>query len=495
MTAAARARCSIVVPVHGHPGVTARCLDAVLATTADDVELVVVDDGSPAGTGEALARYESRITLVAHRTATGYATACNDGAGAARGREVVFLNSDTVPQAGWLDRLLREADAHPSAAAIGSRLLFPDGTVQHAGVVVCADRIPRHVYRGFPGDHPAVLRSRPLQIVTAACMLVRRDRFEAAGGFDPAFRNGYEDVDLCLRLGALGHQVRYCADSVLVHLESVSLGGLERRERAAEIAHNLRLYRRRWADRVEPDDLRTYVDDGLLTLQYVGDERPRASISPLLAELDAPARDAELEHILRLRDRQVAELLGDLVDLTVAVADAKAGPGPPAAGGLLPGGGPGERAKLDEELAWRIHELQAAIAKRRGASTRGLPGRRLAYSVLRRRIRDSIAGAVPAGSTILVASRGDDELLAFEGLDARHFPQTADGTYAGHHPVSAAHAIDELEAQRRGGAEFFLLPQTMRWWLDHYAEFARHLDGYRRVVAADACDVYALERR
>ena len=142
LTSDADIRCSVVVPVHGSPGVTARCLDAVLATVPGYAEVVVVDDGSPAGTAEALARYDGRIDLVIHRTAAGYATACNAGAAAATGGLLVFLNSDTVPQAGWLDALVREADRQPEAAVVGNRLLFPDGTIQHAGVVIVCDGTP-----------------------------------------------------------------------------------------------------------------------------------------------------------------------------------------------------------------------------------------------------------------------------------------------------------------------------------------------------------------
>ena len=88
--------------------------------------------------------------------------------------------------------------------AVGAKLLFPNGTVQHAGVVIGQDRWPHNLYTGFP----ASTRRQPLRLpaVTAACMLVRRDAFEPAGGFDPAFLNGYEDVDLCLRLGEEGHE-------------------------------------------------------------------------------------------------------------------------------------------------------------------------------------------------------------------------------------------------------------------------------------------------
>src|SRR6185436_19309609 len=102
------------------------------------------------------------------------------------------------------------------------KLLYPDGSVQHAGVVIGRDRWPHHLYAGFPGEHPAVQRGRPVSAVTAACMLIHRRDFAALGGFDGAYRNGYEDFDLCLRLREEGREVRYCPRSVLYHLESVT---------------------------------------------------------------------------------------------------------------------------------------------------------------------------------------------------------------------------------------------------------------------------------
>src|SRR6202040_3852687 len=89
---------------------------------------------------------------------------------------------------------------------------------------ICQDRYPRHVYTGFPADHPAVETARRFQIVTAACALMRREAFTLAGGFDTSFANGYEDVDLCLRLGELGYEVHYCPRSVVYHLESITRG-------------------------------------------------------------------------------------------------------------------------------------------------------------------------------------------------------------------------------------------------------------------------------
>ena len=96
---------------------------------------------------------------------------------------------------------------------------------------------------------------------------------------------------------------------------------------------------------------------------------------------------------------------------------------------------------------------------------------------------------------MIVASRGDDELLALDGRNAQHFLQTGDGAYAGRHPIDSEEAIAHLELLRERGAAFFLLPSSMIWWLDHYREFTRHLERRSRLVERDedACLVFALE--
>ena len=122
--------------------------------------MVVVDDASTDTTPQLLAAYGRRIHTVRHETNKGFAAACNAGAAVASGEYLVFLNNDVLPEVGWLDALVRYAEKYPGAAAVGSKLLFPDGTVQHAGVVICQDLHPRHIYAGFPANHPAVNKSR-----------------------------------------------------------------------------------------------------------------------------------------------------------------------------------------------------------------------------------------------------------------------------------------------------------------------------------------------
>jgi GT2 family glycosyltransferase len=270
-----RPECSVIIPVYNNAALTRRCLDALLSgATRASFEVVVVDDASTDTMPQLLAAYGEHVRTVRHQTNEGFAAACNAGAAVASGEYLVFLNNDVLPEAGWLDALVRYAEGHPRAAAVGSKLLYPDDTVQHAGVVICQDLYPRHLYAGFPADHPAANRSRRFQIVTAASVLLRRQPFQEAGGFDAAFRNGFEDVDLCLRLGERGYEVHYSHESVGYHLEAVS-EGRSKNEKA-----NLRLYLERWSRRLQPDDLRYYAEDGMLSLSYAQSYPIRLEVSP-----------------------------------------------------------------------------------------------------------------------------------------------------------------------------------------------------------------------
>ncbi|HEX4804555.1 MAG TPA: glycosyltransferase family 2 protein [Conexibacter sp.] len=115
------------------------------------------------------------------------------------------------------------------------------------------------------------------------------------------------------------------------------------------------------------------------------------------------------------------------------------------------------------------------------------------YEDLRERVRQLVA-ALPAEGAVIVASRGDEELLRFPAHDGWHFPQTPDGVYAGHYPTDGAAAVAELERLRARGGRWFLLPKTSLWWLEHYRELRAHLSAhYREVVREEACVMFSLE--
>jgi GT2 family glycosyltransferase len=477
----AAARASIVVPVHNRAGLTKRCLDRVLSDLPADSEVIVVDDASSDETPECLDRYGEAIQVVRLPQNRGYGGACNAGADLARGDNLVFLNNDTEPEPGWLGALLCYSEAHPEAVAVGAKLLYPTGAVQHAGIAFGQDGYPHNLYVGFPGDHPAVNHSRRLQAVTGACLMVRREAFERVEGFDGGFLNSMEDVDLCLRLGEAGDQVHYCPDASVVHLESATRG------QDGKFDRSVALYRERWRNRVRRDDLSVFAEDRLLEVEYPDSYPLSVSISPLLASVREGQREAELERLLATYGRHVADLLREVVRLTAELVDRGAEvelPRLPAASEGVPQGSAEDHA-----------ELLAAVRQAETEARRLRIGGRLGYPDLVEQIREEVDRSVPEGATVLVVSRGDRELLRLDGRLARHFPEGPAGEYLGHHPNDDAQAIAMLEEQRGAGADYLLVPETAGWWLEHYAGFADHLRS--RYAGADhgSCAIFHLDER
>lgn len=474
---------SVIVPVHGHAQLTQRCLDMVLAELPADAELLVVDDASSDETPELLAGYGEAIRSVRLEENAGFARACNEGAAHSQGELLVFLNNDVEPGAGWLEALRRHAEANPEAAAVGAKLLYPNGTVQHAGVVFGQDGYPHHLYAGFPAEHPAVNRSRPLQAVTGACLLVRRSAFEAVEGFDPGYLNSLEDVDLCLRLiEKRAGEVHYCPDAVLVHLESASRGRSDRFERS------VKLYRERWRERVRRDDLATYAEDGLLRIEYPASYPVRFEVDPILAVVDR-GREEEIERLLGSYAGQVSDLLQEVTRLTALS-------GGSSAGARTPGqNDPATAAALDHEgFLSRAHEIEDEIRGLQAAvngDPDAAPGA-LGYRHEVDAVREAVTESVPAGAVVLVVSRGDRELLRFDERTGRHFPQAPDGHYGGHHPADSEQAIAHLEELRAKGATHLVFPPTAAWWLGHYDAFASYLDERFERAGNGACDIFRL---
>ncbi len=309
---------SIVIPTHGHNGMTESCVTATLLTLGHgiDAQIIVVDDASP----EPIvlpSEADSRVTVIRSETNLGFAGACNLGAAQSQASFVVFLNNDTTPQAGWLDSMMACIESNTAIAIVGARLLYRDGTVQHAGIAFSQrDGEPRHVYRGFPGEHPAVLRDRDFQAVTGACFLVRREAFDNLGGFDAAFTNGHEDIDFCLRARGQGLRTRYCGTAVVVHLESVS-----RRTGDEETDPNRNAFDARWGSKIVRDELQVYADDGLIRVDSDDVYPLQISCAVELAIGTEVTSDVELARLLSIRSRQVFDLEKEIGYLTARLQD------------------------------------------------------------------------------------------------------------------------------------------------------------------------------
>ena len=271
---------SIVIPLFDKAEYTRKCVEALARTVdpGESVEIVLVDNGSTDGTGEFLSSLGGDIVIVRNTKNLGFATACNQGARVSRGRNIVFLNNDTVPRPGWLQALL-DAAKEEDAAICGARLVYPDGRIQHAGVAFDESGIGYHIFNGLSKDHPAVTKRRRLQAVTAACMLVRRDLFDELGGFDEGYRNGFEDVDFCLRAREKGCRTLYVPESVVVHHEETTEG------RKAHDRENMERFLAKWQGKMDPDDDRIYAEEGFR--KTASPDGTRITIEPVAAQTGA----------------------------------------------------------------------------------------------------------------------------------------------------------------------------------------------------------------
>jgi len=153
----------------------------------------------------------------------------------------------------------------------------------------------------------------------------------------------------------------------------------------------------------------------------------------------------------------------------------------------------GDFQRRAEDLHALVYDLRAGLDPPARPSIVE-PTAKPSYPRVIRRIREAVRRHVPPDGTIIVATKGDEELLDLHGRGAWHFPQAENNLYAGHHPANSTAAIVQMEFLRSKGADYFLLPATALWWLDHYGKFREHLERRYQVVFRDdrACLLFAL---
>jgi len=245
---------SVVIPVFNRVEYTQKCLEALSQYTPGELyEIIIIDNASTDGTREFLNTFESNIRIITNRENLGFAKACNQGVRASKGRYVLLLNNDTIPQPGWLESMLSEAESDEKIAIVGSCLLYPEhNTIQHIGVTVGNSNgllYPYHIHRFKRLERvPDAHRSKDYQAVTGACMLIRRKIFDRIGLFDEQFINGYEDIDFCFRVIQAGYRIRYCHRSRVYHYESITP------YRHAYDGANLRFLNTKWIGKIQPDE-------------------------------------------------------------------------------------------------------------------------------------------------------------------------------------------------------------------------------------------------
>jgi GT2 family glycosyltransferase len=204
---------SVVIVNFRGRGRLGRCLDAVRAgPSAFRSEIIVVDNASDDGSWDEAASREG-VLLARNEANIGFGCACNQGAALARGRHLVFLNHDCEPELGWLDALVRCADADPGVGAAQAVVLQLDGSVNTAG--------NRLHYLGFSwapnGERAPSGPPEEIAVASGACLLVPAQRFRETGGFWEAMHMYCEDTDLCWRLRLAGLRIVVCPEARVRH--------------------------------------------------------------------------------------------------------------------------------------------------------------------------------------------------------------------------------------------------------------------------------------
>ncbi len=229
-----RGRVSLIIPTRDRASLLKACVGSIIASRLEpSAEILIVDNGSKEPRTEALFReLESRrpnLVVLRQPGPFNFSALCNAAAVRATGDMLVFLNNDTeVRTPDWLDKMQIFA-ARPDIGAVGAKLLFPNGNIQHQGVVLGVGGVAAHFGAQAPADTPGWRRTgrvpHETSAVTAACLMVEKRKFDAIGGFDaenlPVDLN---DIDLCLRLAQRGWRTVCDARVELLHRESASRG-------------------------------------------------------------------------------------------------------------------------------------------------------------------------------------------------------------------------------------------------------------------------------
>lgn len=220
---------AVIIPTFNRLELTQNCLASINRHDPID-ELIIVDNGSTDGT-ERLATYPLKINA-------GFATACNIGAKHATADHLIFLNNDTIVHPNWTSITQHLDD--PDIGIVGPKLIYPDCTIQSAGVAVDFNRPPGLEAWNLTTNWADTLAD--VDAITGACLAIRTELFWELGGFDTGYWNGYEDVDLCLASIQKGFRNVYDPKATVTHLESQSGP-----ERWTAVTENITRLRTKWS--------------------------------------------------------------------------------------------------------------------------------------------------------------------------------------------------------------------------------------------------------
>ncbi len=252
---------SILIPNKDHINELSACLDSISKSTYTNYEIIIIENNS---TEKETFSFYNQITLnkkikiLTWSKSFNYSSINNYGTEHASGDYFIFLNNDTkIISPSWIEEMLMYAQ-RPDVGIVGSLLLYPDNTIQHAGGIIGIQGIAGHSHKDLPASSPGyfnrICLAQDLSCVTAACMMVKKQVFNNIGGFDESLKVAFNDIDLCLSVRSLNKLVVYTPYAKLYHFESKSRGIENTPEKKARFRSEIEIFRKKWSDILQAGD-------------------------------------------------------------------------------------------------------------------------------------------------------------------------------------------------------------------------------------------------
>ena len=252
---------SIIIPTQDHVDLLARCLKSIERSTYANHEILLIENQSRCP--ETFAYYRtlekrSNIRLISWNVPFNYSKLNNFAATQARGEMLLLLNNDTeVQNADWLERMLEHA-LRPEVGAVGAKLFYPDGDIQHGGVILGIGGVAGHAHKCFSkssaGYFHRLIVTQDLSAVTGACLMLRKEVFQEIGGLDERLAIAFNDVDLCMRIRRRGYWIVWTPFAALTHYESKTRGLEDTIEKQTRFEAETRGFIDRWRDELRAGD-------------------------------------------------------------------------------------------------------------------------------------------------------------------------------------------------------------------------------------------------
>ncbi len=254
---------SIIIPNKDHIEDLERCIESIdTKSTYRNYEYVIVENNSTEDETfryyEKLEKEKSNVRVIYYKGTFNFSDIMNYGASNAKGSYYLLLNNDTeIINPECLEELLGYC-MRPDVGAVGARLYYEDDTIQHAGVVIGFGGIAGHCFvqqkRGYSGYFHRIISAQDYSAVTAACMMVSKEAFEAAQGFSTDLAVAFNDIDFCMKLRSIGKLIVYNPYAELYHYESKSRGLEDTPEKVARFNREIAVFEKRWPEILKNGD-------------------------------------------------------------------------------------------------------------------------------------------------------------------------------------------------------------------------------------------------